>query len=152
MVAMLYNSRQFSWYNQSASTRTVQTPQRDRPQPNWVPVIPNFSRLTHNKGSSELASTWKFLNIDIKCNHNEITFCRREQVSKFRLISYWFQGKRKAKGNGKNSTPVWQNCRAAPLHYCTQTQWLNAMHLNNYKLATQVRLVNYQFRVSQNPH
>src|SRR3954464_10977906 len=47
------------WQERTASplTWTVQAPQRPAPQPNFVPVICNCSRMTHSSGVSLDAST-----------------------------------------------------------------------------------------------
>src|ERR1700722_19821191 len=47
------------WQGRTASplTSTVQAPHRPAPQPNFVPVICNCSRMTHSSGVSFAAST-----------------------------------------------------------------------------------------------
>src|SRR5436189_2607901 len=47
------------WQDRTASplTWTVQAPHRPAPQPNFVPVICNCSRMTHSSGVSLAAST-----------------------------------------------------------------------------------------------
>src|SRR5882757_1618708 len=47
------------WQDRTASPFrcTVQAPQRPAPQPNFVPVICNCSRMTHSSGVSLAAST-----------------------------------------------------------------------------------------------
>src|SRR5882757_3242168 len=47
------------WQDRTASPLrwTVQAPHRPAPQPNFVPVICNCSRMTHNSGVSLAAST-----------------------------------------------------------------------------------------------
>src|SRR5438067_11229698 len=47
------------WQDRTASplTRTVQAPHRPAPQPNFVPVICNCSRMAHSSGVSGAAST-----------------------------------------------------------------------------------------------
>src|ERR1700675_1079109 len=58
VIALPSTARKGSTHERTAapSKCTVQAPQSAMPQPNFVPVMPRWSRSTHNKGVSSAAS------------------------------------------------------------------------------------------------